>query len=91
MGVADLEIRGVERDLRVDLGVGKVDLRVPGAKVGEAFVDVGIGKVRFDGGEKPEDDRRTFLIGNEVHWTDGGGEAEIEIEVGVGEVRVRLE
>lgn len=91
MGVADLEIRGVVRDLRVDVGVGKVDLRLSGTKIGEAFIDVGIGKVRFDGAEKPDDDRRAFLVGNEVHWTDGAGEAEIEIDVGVGEVRVRLE
>jgi len=91
MGVADLEIRGVEQDLRVDVGVGELDLRLPEAKLGEAFIDVGIGKVRFFGGGKREEDRRSFLIGNELHWTDGAGKAELDIEVGVGEVRVRLE
>jgi hypothetical protein len=91
MGVADLEIRGVERDLSVDIGVGKLDLRLPAARIGEAFVDVGIGKVRFHGAGELEEDRRSFLVGNEVHWADGTGEAELEIEVGVGEVRVRLE
>ena len=91
MGVADLDIRGVEQDLRVDLGVGQLDLRLPEANFGEAFVDVGVGKVRFLGAGAPRDDRRSFLIGSEVHWSDGEGKAELDIEVGVGEVKVRLE
>lgn len=91
MGVADLEIRDVEQDLRVDIGVGELDLRLPEAKIAEVFVDVGIGKVRFLGGSEHQDDRRSFLIGSEVHWSEGAGEAELDIEVGVGEVRVRLE
>ena len=91
MGVADLRIRGVEQDLRIDLGVGELDLRLPEASFGEAFVDVGIGKVRFLGAGEPHDDRRSYLVGNEVHWSDGAGQAELDIEVGVGEVQVRLE
>lgn len=91
MGVADLEIRGVEQDLRVDLGVGKLDLRLPEAKIGEVFADVGIGRIRFFGGGEPQDERRSFLIGNEIHWAAGTGKAELDIEVGVGEVRVHLE
>jgi len=91
MGVADLDIRDVERDLRVDLGVGQVDLRLPEAKIGEVFVDVGIGRAHFLGGGKPQDERRSFLVGNEIHWADGLGESELEIDVGVGEVRIRLE
>ena len=91
MGVADLEIRGIERDLKVDIGVGEIDLRLPEATLGEAFIDVGIGKVQFFGGGQRQDDHRSFLVGNELHWSDGIGEAELDIEVGVGEVTVRLE
>ena len=91
MGVADLEIRGVERDLSVELGVGELDIRLPKVSLAEAFVDVGIGKIRFLGNGDLQDDRRSHLVGNELHWADGAGEAELDIEVGVGEVKVRLE
>jgi len=91
MGVAELEITGVQQDLSVDIGVGKLEVRLPEAKIGEAFVDVGVGQIRFLGGGEHLSDRRSFLVGNEVHWSDGAGDAEVDIEVGVGEVMVRLE
>jgi hypothetical protein len=91
MGVADLDVRGIEQDLRIDVGVGELDIRLPEAKIGEAFVDVGVGTVRFFGGSEHPEKHRSFLVGNEVHWADGAGKSELEIEVGVGEVRVRLE
>lgn len=91
MGVADLEISGVQQDLRVDLGVGKLEIFFPESDIGEAFVDVGVGQLRFLGFGERLNSRRSFLVGNEVHWADGDGEAEIDIEVGVGEVTIRLE
>ena len=91
MGVADLEITGQKEDLRVDIGVGKVRVRLPKESVGEAFIDVGIGQVRVLGSDGQPDQRRSFLVGTDVHWDDGPGKAELDIEVGVGEVTVRLD
>lgn len=91
MGVARIEISGVQRDLRVDLGVGDLDIRLPEASVGEAFVDVGVGQIHFFGSGNKLDGHRSFLVGNEIHWSDGAGDAAIDIEVGVGDVTVRLE
>ena len=91
MGVADLEITGQRQDLRVDIGVGKVRARLPKESVGEAFIDVGIGQVRVLGSDGQPDERRSFLVGTDVHWDDGPGKSELDIEVGVGEVTVRLD
>ena len=91
MGVADLAITGVEKDMRVDLGVGKVWVRAPEEKLEEVFIDVGVGQVKLSGPNARLDGRRSFLVGTEVHWNEGAGKAEFDIEVGVGEVTVRLE
>jgi len=91
MGVADLDITGVEKDMRVDLGVGRVRVRAPEEKLGEVFIDVGVGQVKLSGPNARLDGRRSFLVGTEVHWNEGAGKAEFDIEVGVGEVTVRLE
>lgn len=91
MGVAELDITGLEKDLSIDIGVGQVRARLPKSSVGEAFIDVGVGQVRVLGSDGQPDTRRSFLVGTDVHWDDGPGKAELDIEVGVGEVTVRLE
>lgn len=91
MGVADLTLEDFEQDLRVEVGVGKVEARLPKAGYGEALIDVGIGQARFLGADGQPDENRSFLVGTDVHWAEGSGKAEIDIEVGVGEVTVRLQ
>lgn len=91
MGIADLDITGLEKDLRIDVGVGQIRARLPKSSIGEAFIDVGVGQAKVLGSDGRPDERRSFLVGTDVHWDDGPGRAEIDIEVGVGEVTVRLD
>lgn len=91
MDVAELEVSGVEQDLRVDVGVGEVRAWLKADKFGRTFLDVGIGQAELIGAASPPQSRRSLLVGSEVNWSEGSGEARIDIEVGVGEVTVWFE
>jgi len=91
MGVAELDITGIKSDLRVDVGVGKVRVWIPEAQISRAFLDVGVGEVELLGAEGQTSGRRSFLVGSEVHWDDGPGEARVDIELGGGEITLWLE
>lgn len=91
IGVGDLKVYGVERNLRVDVGVGKVKIWQPPAAVRAISLEVNVGEAAILGGAEDASDRRSFLVGSEVFWDKGPGEARIEVEVGVGEVSLWLE
>jgi len=91
MGVAKLDITGVEKDLRIDVGVGKVRVWMPEAQIGRALLDVGVGEVELLGAPGQASGRRSFLVGSEIHWDDGPGQARVDIEVGVGEITLWLD
>lgn len=91
MGVAELDITGVETDLRIDVGVGKVRVSMPEAQISRALLDVSVGEVELLGAPGRATGRRSFLVGNEVHWDDGPGQARVDIEVGVGEITLWLD
>jgi hypothetical protein len=91
IGVGDLNIHGVERNLRVDVGVGKVKIWQPPAAVKAISLEVNVGEAAILGGAEGVSDRRSFLVGSEVFWDKGPGDARIEVEVGVGEVSLWLE
>jgi hypothetical protein len=91
IGVGDLKVYGVERNLRVDVGVGKVKIWQPPAAVRAVSLEVNVGEAAILGGAEDASDRRSFLVGSEVFWDKGPGEARIEVEVGVGEVSLWLE
>lgn len=91
LGVGELTIRGLEGDLEVELGVGEVRVEMARAKVGSVSLDAGIGEAELRGTGERIEGRRSLLIGSEVYWEDGPGQARIEIEVGVGEITLRLD
>lgn len=91
IGVGDLKIYGVERNLRVDMGVGKVKIWQPPAVVKAISLEVNVGEATILGGADDASNRRSFLVGNEVFWDKGPGDTRVDVEVGVGEISLWLE
>jgi hypothetical protein len=90
MGVGELEVAGVDDDLSIDLGVGEVDVSVPEARFRSVDLDAGIGEASLRLPEGRYQGRRSFLIGSELDWHEGRGQAALVVDLGVGEVEVRL-
>ena len=91
MGVGDLEIEGIERDIFVDLGIGQASLTLPERAVRAVYLDTGIGESKVWGSEGTVSESRPFLIGSEVEWESGPGQAEIVVDLGIGEIWVDLQ
>jgi hypothetical protein len=91
MGVGQLEVDGMRGEVTLDLGVGEVDVTVPAAGVRSVRLDAGVGQTSLRLPEGWVDERRSFLIGSEIHWNEGRGAADVWVDVGVGEASVRLE
>lgn len=91
MGVGELTIEGVAADVSADLGVGELSIRVPAASVRSVSLDAGVGEAKLLGAGTSVEGRRSLLVGSEVFWEDGEGEARIRADVGVGEATVYLE
>jgi hypothetical protein len=91
MGVGELTIEGVTADLAADLGVGELTIRMPAAAVGSVGLDAGVGEAKLHGAGAFIEGRRSMLIGSEVYWAEGEGEARVRADVGVGEATVYLE
>ena len=90
MGIGELDVSGVERDVFVDMGIGEVRLWVAERAVRSVFLDAGIGESALYGAEA-ETASRPFLVGSELGWEEGAGSAEIVVDLGIGEVSVHLE
>lgn len=91
MGAGRLLIDGLTNDVRVDMGAGEIRLWMPESAVESVSVDVGVGDAKFQDRKEYVSGRRSLLIGSELHWDDGPGEARIDIELGAGEATVWLD
>jgi hypothetical protein len=89
MGVGDLEVRQVEGDVDVELGVGEADVRVPAKAVSSVECEVGVGDANVHG---TDGERRSsgLLIGRTVRWQGNEGGSRVHLEVGVGDADVWL-
>ncbi len=91
MGVGELDIEGLQRDVNVDLGVGEAEIRMDAKRVGTVSLDVGVGEAELIGAGARVEGRRSLLVGSEVHWSEGEGQARVRGDVGVGEITVWLQ
>jgi len=88
LGVGDLEIEGLERDVKADLGVGQLTINLPESAVATVRADTGVGEASLRAGGQHYDS--AGLISRELHWTKGTGTAKVSADCGVGEIDVRL-
>jgi hypothetical protein len=88
MGVGDVQVRGLARDVDVHMGIGDVDIRMPQESVGSVQAHVGIGDAslhraagRIEG---------SGFIAQKLKWQSGSGRGQVEVHLGVGSVDVSL-
>jgi hypothetical protein len=91
MAIGEVDITGVERDVFVDRGIGEVRLWLLRDSVGSVYLDAGIGEAALYGAESSAESSRPFLVGSELEWEAGDGEAEIVVDLGIGEISVHLD
>ena len=90
MGVGELDLRGVEGDVSVELGVGEARVEIPEAAVRSVSMDVGVGEAELRPRSEGQRKSGFLFLGNEVSWREGSGRSRVTIEVGVGEANVQL-
>ncbi|MDX1501619.1 MAG: hypothetical protein R3325_04585 [Thermoanaerobaculia bacterium] len=90
MGVGELRVEGFENDVRIDMGIGEVGVRMAEAVVRSVELDAGIGESRLSGVSPRVRERRSLLIGSELSWDEGEGRAQVEVDLGIGEISVSL-
>jgi len=92
LAVGDLHVDGLNRDVRVEVGVGQVKVRMKEELVGSVDLEVGVGEATMgpDPRRRSRSRSRRFDLGEDVRWDEGTGEARIRIDVGVGGIDVRL-
>ena len=89
MGVGSCRIEGMTRDLRVELGVGDVNVMMSERDVNSVYLTVGVGdaKLRHPGHAQAV----SGLLGRKVRWSSGTGPAQVNVDLGVGDIDVRLD
>ncbi|HEX9669225.1 MAG TPA: hypothetical protein VGC93_07040 [Thermoanaerobaculia bacterium] len=88
LGVGELKVSGMERDVAIDLGVGEVHVSMPEHAVGRVDLDVGVGEADLSTSHGKQAGKG--FIAKELHWRKGKGEAAIKVDCGVGEINVAL-
>ena len=88
LGVGQMEIAGLEKDVKANLGVGQLTLTLPAATVGSVRADTGVGETNLLAGGKRYNSGG--LITRTLHWDQGAGTAKISADCGVGEIDVRV-
>jgi len=89
MGIGEVEIVGLRSDLKVDMGIGEVSVRMDESVVGSVTLDNGIGEsdLLYSDGKQSTSG---FLVGKDVVWDRGPGTHEVIVELNIGEIEVRL-
>ena len=92
MEAGDVEIRGLEDDLEVELGIGEVDIELPQSAVSRIDLKSDLGRPRLRGHGIEDQIRHRDLgeFGHEVKWDGGFGSAEVVVKIGTGSISVRL-
>jgi hypothetical protein len=90
MGVGDLDLRGVEGDVAVHVGVGDAKVDVPASAVHVVDADSGVGDARLYPPAEDSEHHGFFHLGNEASWHAGQGRSTVRVHVGVGDAHVRM-
>jgi hypothetical protein len=89
VGVGKVDVRGVDQDITIDMGVGDVRLAGKSVSVQSVSLSAGVGDAKLPvPGENPE---AAGSIGNKLRWKGGKGNASWKVDVGVGNASASLD
>ena len=91
MGAGEVEIQGLQKDVRVKLGAGEVHVAMDENDVHEVDLDAGVGETTLRSRDGKLEGSREHLVGSSVHWDEGPSKAHVRVNVGAGEVQMRCE
>lgn len=89
MGIGEVDIRDLQSDVTVDLGIGEVFVGMDESLVAKVVLDAGIGETSLRTSEGRSSVAGLFT--SELAWDEGGGEATIRVDLGIGEINVRIQ
>ena len=87
MGVGQIDAEFGNTELRVEMGVGDVDVDMPAAGAGRIDMHVGVGDASVRGAHNV--DHRHSFVSHSLE-ADGEGDNDVRIKVGVGDADLRL-
>lgn len=85
-----LEIASHAADVRVEMTAGEARLELAKDAVRSVYIDVGVGEAELHGPGAWVSGRRALLVGSELYWDEGPGEARVDVEMMAGEASVWL-
>ncbi|XOV77976.1 MAG: hypothetical protein ACFHVJ_13610 [Aestuariibacter sp.] len=85
LGVGEVDLEDLTRDIFVEVGVGEVDIRLGEDDYGRIELESGVGAADLSGFKNIENERH--FISESSNWR-GAGRYDILVEVGVGDVDV---
>ena len=88
IGTGNVAVRGFDRNLEIDVGVGDVEATLPKSAVKVLEMDTGIGNIYLHLGDQTL--RGAGMVGSHLDWSQGQGHAEIEVDCGVGDIDITL-
>ncbi len=91
MGAGELRIAGLRGDIDVRLGAGDIDIRLAEDDVGSVDLEAAVGDANLKLRHGRAESVRRHLVGGEVHWSRGEGDADVGVRVGAGDIEVRLD
>lgn len=91
LGAGEMRVTGLEADLDLNVGVGKVEVLAPAAAVGAVHLATGVGDVDLLVHNRSVAEGGMAFVGRTLRWEEGAGKARLEVDCGVGSVRVSLD
>jgi len=89
LGVGELQVRNINSNLKLDVGVGEASVVVSASEFLSAKGQAGVGAatVRSHSGTTTTD---RAMVSEDVTW-NGSGQYSIDVEVGVGDISIKLD
>ncbi|EGM78020.1 hypothetical protein Rhein_1837 [Rheinheimera sp. A13L] len=87
LGVGAVDVTDLTSDIKVDVGVGDIDIKVDTSLYASIKLDAGVGDTSIKGGKGRYQQERVLITSSSE--LDGSGKAELEANVGVGDIEVR--
>ena len=90
MTAGELNIHGVQACLTVDMSAGDIDVEIPEELVASVMLDAGVGDASLRVDDRYRSAPRSWLIGAELFWDQGGGLCHVDVDLQAGDISVEL-